>query len=326
MNSLISIVVPIYNASLFLEETIESVIAQTYTNWELLLIDDGSTDKSSTICKSYAQKDQRIRYYFKVNGGQASARNYGISKSKSDYITFLDADDLYLRDKLAIQVNDLETIDADFYYGGGYTLAKKNKEQKIEGYDWFYGQYTGTDFFRILYHSCAVNINTVLFRKELFNEVGQFDESQILRGVEDLDLWLRIALRSKIVYGNPAKKVYYRIHPNGIHFRKADMLIGKWMIYAKFDDSIPVNKLARKKEYRYVIRELMNALLNEKRSKEIKPFFDQYYKKDSFGFVAIIQSIIIRFTSPKTFLKISNSIIYRFGYRLEKLTYLFLKK
>ena len=325
MNTLISIITPVYNVERFLAETIESVLAQTYLHWELILVDDGSTDRSAEICKQYVEKDNRIKYFYKDNGGQASARNLGIKKATGSYITFLDSDDLYLEDKLENHFNDLENHQADFYYGGGYMLFENRTENKIEPYDWIYGEKTGKDFFNVLYHSCAVNINTVLVKKGLFGHVGYFDEATEFRGTEDWDLWLRIALQVDRVYGTPEKKVYYRIHDNGIHFQRANMLIGKWKIYEKYDQSNAISRQVRKREYRYVFRELMNALFNEDRKSEIKAVFASYYSKDRRNLFAKLQRALINTVSIKSFITISNKIIYRLAYRFEKIGYLFSK-
>ncbi|MEO3135266.1 glycosyltransferase family 2 protein [Turicibacter sanguinis] len=91
---LISIVVPIYNVEKYLEECLASIINQTYKNIEIILVDDGSTDSSSVICRKYAEQDKRIKLFTKKNGGLSDARNYGIDKSLGTYITFVDSDDL----------------------------------------------------------------------------------------------------------------------------------------------------------------------------------------------------------------------------------------
>ncbi|MGB1104680.1 MAG: glycosyltransferase family 2 protein [Crocinitomicaceae bacterium] len=118
MNPLISIIVPVYNTEKYIDETIQSVVDQTYENWELILVDDGSIDHSKDIITEWTKKDNRIHYHYKENGGQASARNLGIALSKGAYIAFLDADDLYLPERLSSQIADLEKHKADFYYGG----------------------------------------------------------------------------------------------------------------------------------------------------------------------------------------------------------------
>lgn len=321
MSELISIITPVYNVEKFIVETVESVLKQTYSNWELLLVDDGSTDKSTEICKQYALKYKRIKYFYKQNGGQASARNLGIKEAKGEYITFLDSDDLYFEDKLENHFLNLQNHEADFYYGAGLMLFENRPNNKIESYKWFYGENTGVDFFKILYHSCSVNINTVFVKKKIFDSVGLFDESTELRGTEDWDLWLRIALSVNKVYGASEPKVYYRIHDNGIHLQKANMKIGKWKIYEKLENQKIIHPLVRKREYRYVFRELFNHLQAEDRANEIKPIFKAYFKKDKFNFVAIKQWFLIKLLPINSFLWISNKVLYRIGFRLEKLTY-----
>lgn len=93
---MVSVIVPVYNIEEYLRECVESVLAQTYTNLELLLINDGSTDKSGVICDEYALKDSRVRVYHKKNGGLSSARNFGIERSKGNYLIFLDSDDYWI--------------------------------------------------------------------------------------------------------------------------------------------------------------------------------------------------------------------------------------
>ena len=95
-NPKISIIVPVYNVELFLPRCIDSILNQSFADFELLLIDDGSKDKSGAICDEYAEKDKRIKVFHKVNGGVSSARNLGLEKSKGEYITFVDADDYLL--------------------------------------------------------------------------------------------------------------------------------------------------------------------------------------------------------------------------------------
>lgn len=98
----VSVIVPIYNSEKYISECIESILNQTYENFELILIDDGSKDSSGDICKKYEYQDKRVRYIYKENGGVSSARNYGISCAKGDYIVFVDSDDIVKSEILEI--------------------------------------------------------------------------------------------------------------------------------------------------------------------------------------------------------------------------------
>ena len=114
--SILSIIVPVYKAEQYLHRCIDSILAQTFTDWELLLIDDGSPDRSGEICDEYAEKDKRIRVFHKENGGVSSARNWGIDEAKGEWIAFVDSDDMlennYLLD---FQIDDYK---ADLYIQG----------------------------------------------------------------------------------------------------------------------------------------------------------------------------------------------------------------
>ncbi|NOQ74480.1 MAG: glycosyltransferase [Crocinitomix sp.] len=325
MNPLVSIVVPVYNAGEFLAETITSVLKQSYTNWNLHLVDDGSTDNSAEIIAEFQKNDDRIHYHYKENGGQASARNYGIHESKGTYIAFLDADDLWLKHKLTEQIKELETYNPDFLYGLGYYYYPE-KDPQLESYDWLSGKMTGNAFFKALYHSCAVNTNTVLVKKSFFQSVGYFDESELLRGTEDWDLWMRIAKKADTIYGSPTRNVYYRIHADGIHLQHTRMLIGKLNIYEKYDRDVQISRLMRKREYRYHYRELFNHLHADGRSAEIPEQFKKLKQIDPWGFGTFWQKITLAVASKKRFIWISNKIIYRLAYRIERMNYaLFLK-
>lgn len=102
MSDLISIITPVYNASKTINQCIQSVLKQSYSNWELVVIDDGSSDNSLKICKEYAFKDKRINIYSKDNSGTSRTRNYGIEKAHGEWITFLDADDRITEDYLNV--------------------------------------------------------------------------------------------------------------------------------------------------------------------------------------------------------------------------------
>lgn len=116
VQDLISIIVPVYNTEKYLDQCIQSVLAQTYTNWELLLVDDGSTDSSGAICDKYAKQDPRLRVFHKENGGVSSARNLGLDNAKGEWITFVDADDCIERNMLKEMLSQALSDNADYVY------------------------------------------------------------------------------------------------------------------------------------------------------------------------------------------------------------------
>jgi glycosyltransferase involved in cell wall biosynthesis len=116
----VSIVIPTFNSSKYLKATLDSVLSQTYTNWECILVDDGSIDLTGTISVNYQEKDNRFQLYKRpvdLPKGPSSARNYGVSKAKGDYLIFLDADDFYLENRFE---NDIKLFESDSSIDGVY--------------------------------------------------------------------------------------------------------------------------------------------------------------------------------------------------------------
>lgn len=138
----ISIITPVYQAEKFLKKCIDSILVQSFFDWELLLIDDGSTDKSGEICQAYAQADPRVCYHKKSNGGVSSARNLGVKLAKGKYLTFVDSDDFAAEDLLETLYRLAEKYDAQMSVCRGYDLyegrplpelAKKGTEFVTDG-------------------------------------------------------------------------------------------------------------------------------------------------------------------------------------------------
>ena len=201
MNPAISVIVPVYNKEPYLHRCIDSILSQTFTDFELLLIDDGSTDRSGEICDAYAGKDKRVRVFHKENGGVSSARNKGIQKANGEWIIFLDADDYFLLDALRLLLdvalkNKTKISAANFY------VEKDNKR---------YGQCEGRDrivknnFRSCYFMTCYLRTGTVLFHSSVIYRFS-FDES--LCRYEDIKLWLEIMREQKIAYTSECVFVY----------------------------------------------------------------------------------------------------------------------
>ncbi|MBQ5951108.1 MAG: glycosyltransferase [Lachnospiraceae bacterium] len=113
MNGRISVIVPVYNVERYVERCLESLVSQTYRNLEILVIDDGSTDQSGSLCDAYAAKDPRIRVFHQANGGAAAAKNTGLDRASGEYLAFVDSDDWVEPDAFAYMVGELEKSGAD---------------------------------------------------------------------------------------------------------------------------------------------------------------------------------------------------------------------
>lgn len=121
----VSIIIPVYKAEKCLKRCIESVLNQTYKDWELLLIDDGSPDRSGDICDEYTKRDNRIRVFHKNNGGVSSARNLGLDNVNGEYVTFVDSDDLIDLNTLNVCISQIELFDLDLLQ---FSLTRNEKQ------------------------------------------------------------------------------------------------------------------------------------------------------------------------------------------------------
>lgn len=136
MNSgLFSVIVPVYNSESYINECIQSIIDSNYKNWELLLIDDGSTDQSGAICDEWSQRDSRINVFHKLNGGVSSARNLGIEKANGIWLTFIDSDDFISPDFMNRILEEAARVNADLVFND-FNIIYSDKEALFRTYSW----------------------------------------------------------------------------------------------------------------------------------------------------------------------------------------------
>ena len=186
MNSLVSIITPSYNSSKFIGECVHSVISQTFSNWEMIIVDDCSNDNSRNIISNFSKKDKRIRSIFlEENIGAAAARNIAIKKAEGTYIAFLDSDDIWIKDKLEKQIAFMNEKDIAF----SFTCYQPISEDGMEKYSVIKVPK------KMSYHSYLKNTIigclTVIIDKE---KTGDFQMPNI-RSSHDMALWLLIMKR-----------------------------------------------------------------------------------------------------------------------------------
>lgn len=188
MQPRVSVVVPAYNVAGCVQRALDSVLAQSWTDLELLVVDDGSTDGTREVLARCA--DPRLRVLSKPNGGLSSARNHGIAHARGEYLAFLDADDYWLEAKLARQVG---LMDRRPDLGFCSTSARVETPEGQTLRPWRCGPIEGAVLEAIFAHNSTVagSGSGVLARRALFGRVGGFDER--LRSLEDIDMWMRLA-------------------------------------------------------------------------------------------------------------------------------------
>ena len=208
-NPLVSIVTPAYNSSATVGETIESVLSQTYSNFEMIIVDDGSTDDTANVVHRF--KDNRIKYIYQSNKERSEARNNGIKNAKGEFIAFLDADDIWFPEKLEKQI---ELFEMDMKLGLVYSdlyLFEEKFPQKVTLYSHIRKLFRGNVPLRIIVEDNFIQSATPLVRRDVFDSLGNFDSDLI--PCEDYDMWIRIIARYAVDFVNQPL-AYYRIHPN----------------------------------------------------------------------------------------------------------------
>jgi glycosyltransferase involved in cell wall biosynthesis len=281
MKKLVSVVIPCYNHAQFLAEALNSVLEQTYQNWECIIVNDGSPDNTETIARDWCKKDDRFKYLYKENGGLSSARNLGLANSKGDYILFLDSDDLIAPEKLLLSVKSfiedtsLDLVITDFNSVLGAKLVQLEPFVKLADFTF--------NLENILYKwdlGFSIPIHCALFKKD---SVGDIRFNEKLKAKEDWLFWIQFFKSdSKTVYINQPL-VTYRMH----------------------EDSMTKNVLLMKNNQELVI----NLIKKELNTTEFELFILNRLK--------IYQSKYIEYSVKYSEQK--NSLTYRFALKLKKI-------
>ncbi len=201
-SDLVSVVIPIYNAEAYLQETLDSILAQTYPDIEVVAVDDGSTDRSLNILAQYPRNLVIVK---QANSGPAAARNRGVREASGRWIAFLDADDLWREDKIEKQVKICRNYKwsyTDAVFIGGVNNGRRDSE--------FTSKYQG-DILEQLVQSNFVGTSSLLIDRQTFLSSGGFNEQ--LKAIEDWELWIRIASQHAIGYLDEPL-LGYRVHVN----------------------------------------------------------------------------------------------------------------
>ncbi len=204
----VSVIIPTYNSSKYIREAIVSVLNQTYKNIEIIVIDDGSEDNTNDVLKDYI-KSGAIEYFYKKNQGQASARNFGIKKSRGEIIAFLDADDLWLPEKLEKQIKKLQTTSADICFTDVEVFGKTESAGKRFSQ---IAEFHQGEILKSLIRTNFLVNSSILMKRAVFEKIGFQNEKRIYRNIEDYDYWIRAALDGINFVYLPEALTQYRIH------------------------------------------------------------------------------------------------------------------
>jgi glycosyltransferase involved in cell wall biosynthesis len=187
----VSVIIPTYNREKFIGPAIQSVLDQTYQDFEVIVVDDGSTDETLNVVKQFSEK---VRYIYQPNKGRSHARNKGLSLAKGQFVAFLDSDDLYLHEKLRLQVDFMKQHKE---FGMVYTSAYCIDEDGVPLQARYEADVSGWIYKHIAFFvPVTIALPTVMVRREIFESAGSFDEE--MDRFEDTDMWRRISKKCQI--------------------------------------------------------------------------------------------------------------------------------
>lgn len=218
---IVSIVVPCFNCARFVSETVQSVLSQDYQDWELLLVDDRSTDDSLSILQKFASQDPRIRVIAleKNSGGPATPRNRGVAMAKGQYVAFLDSDDIWPRNKLSYQLKQMADLDLDFSSGDKRPFLRVPPLSEIPSDQ---GQWTKLSLSAMLRKN-RVNTSSVVVKTSVLRG-KTFDHDPAMVAVEDYKLWIELHQDQRLKSAATSQAFFnYRISDSGISRRKYQM-------------------------------------------------------------------------------------------------------
>lgn len=261
---LVSIIVPAHNAENLISETIESVLQQTYQNWEMVITDDGSTDNTIKVIEGYAEKDQRIKLirFEKNTGLAAKVRNASMKKAKGEYFAFLDADDLFHPRKLEKQILYFqENPEVDALCTWYHIVGESERAKKFKKMLWRFSE-TKVTIDQIL--SQAMQTSTVIMKRKCFEETGGMDERESLVSGQDYEFFVRIVARYNA----------HRIPEDLMGYRVAD--IGESLSSSRFQ-----NEKRRKRELSILEALKDKKILEEKHLKKREAIMYYNLAKDN---------------------------------------------
>jgi len=290
-NPKVSVIIPTYNRAHLVGRAIQSVLNQTYQDFEIIVVDDGSADNTKEVIKKFQEQDKRVKYIrHEKNRGGSAARNTGIKASRGEYIAFLDSDDKWVPGKLEKQlkkINDSELKPGAVYTGLKYVdIQRRNIRVKKP-------KYRGNIFQTLLVMNVVGTASSVLVKKECLNIVGLFDES--LPSRQDLDMWIRIS-----------KKFNF------------DFILEPLTFVTEHEDRITENLEAKVKGYEILLEKIYDEL-KEDRSELAKYYYDLgiiYLKLGHLKFCRkYLMKAVINYPLIKAMIVLGLTMIGQRGYK-----------
>ena len=223
---LVSVVMPTYNSAAYVAESITSILQQSFSDLEVIVVDDKSTDGTLGVLNELASLDQRVRVIsLNENCGSAIARNYGIRKANGRYIAFLDSDDLWLPNKLETQISFMIEFDIPFCCSGYTKINERGDSLNRDVIP------PATMTYHDMLKSNQIGCLTAVYDTSFFGKV----EMPNIRKRQDYALWLKLLRKTNCVHSIPIVLAKYRVRPNSISSNKIEMVKYNWHVYKTFE-------------------------------------------------------------------------------------------
>ncbi len=301
-----SVAIAVYNKEQHIAKTLESVLAQTFTDFEIIIVNDGSTDGSEAIIKSF--EDKRIHYFSQENQGAAAGRNAAIKKATTTYIALLDADDFWFPHYLVEQNRLIEKYPEEYIFATAQEIIKNNKSYtKPYSLPKNFEKEGVLNYFNASNQASILHSSSTVLKKEIFETVGYYDTS--IKSGQDTDLYIRIGLNYKVVFSNRICSSYFIIEDS--LFRSANSLYDKadYSNYSHLEaDNPPLKKFLDLNRFSLAIF----AKLNNDRDG-----FNRNFEKIDLKNLNKKQRLLLRLSPKSTrFLYSLKNFFERFGVRL----------
>lgn len=316
----ISVIIPVYNGEKTIKETIESVLNQTFRDFELIIINDGSQDATLEIIQ--AINDERIQVFSYQNSGVSASRNRALTKAKGEFISFIDADDLWTPNKLELQLKALQdNPQAAVAYSWSDWIDESGHFLRSGGHI----TVNGKAYEKLLLRDFIESGSNPLIRKQALDEVGCFEQS--VTPAEDWDMWLRLAAIYEFVTVE-VPQILYRISPNSASFNIVKMEAGSLKVIERVFAQAPESLQDLKREtlasrYNYLTFKALEGNLDRKKGLIAARFLIQALKHDLalLGRTKIMVIVVVKIATaillpPQLTLKLLNTVKNRPGKQL----------
>jgi glycosyltransferase involved in cell wall biosynthesis len=287
----VSVIVPAYNICLYIKDALVSLESQSFQNFEVLVVNDGSTDSTAEQVKLFTARDSRFRLLEKENGGLGSARNYGIRHACGEYIALLDGDDRYKPDKLS---NHVAVLDRHPDVGVVYSASRAIRDDGHATFMVLSGRPIHQDpLIALLCKNFIGHGSNAVFRRSIVDEIGYFDEN-FFPGSEDLDYWLRIAATRRWQFHRESQDLCcYRVRPSGLSFNVEQMQQSTERIIQAADRRSPeLVKAMLPKAYAYMYRYLARLCVQSGNFDSARDFIDKAWNSDKSVFYRDMRSLL----------------------------------